>query len=504
MSDSPIEFLDGRVILRPGDCLEVIRLIPDGSIDAIVTDPPYALVSIAKRFGSETAAPAQHGTDGAFARASRGFMGKEWDTGDVAFAVEFWRECMRVLKPGGYVVAFSGTRTYHRLACAIEDAGFEIRDQVAYALASDEYASAFMDSLNDEQRAAFVRLLDETAPTGQLAWAYGTGFPKAHDVSKAIDKHLGVDRKVVGKETLPNDMRNSGLLNAGKGGERPAYERDVTEAGSAEAAEWEGWKSALKPAWEPIVMARKPLDGTIAENILKHGTGALNIGATRIDAEKVTGWGGAAGGSRERVCTPGNKEGDARPVQGRFPANIVHDGSEEVLAAFPAAAGQQGTVTGLEPSPASGGAVTGKRERVASLPPIGDGGSAARFFYSAKADKDDRLRSDHPTVKPVDLMQWLVRMVCRKGGVVLDPFAGTGTTGQAAFYEGCDAVLIEREPEYQADIAFRMKLALAGPDERKRARTKIDPPEGLPLFAPEAPISHAGSVDETQTLDAAE
>lgn len=467
----PIEFLDGRVILRPGDCLEVIRLIPDSSIDAIVTDPPYALVSIAKRFGSEAAAPAQHGIDGAFARASRGFMGKEWDTGEVAFAVEFWRQCFRVLKPGGYVVAFSGTRTYHRLACAIEDAGFEIRDQ--------------------------------------LAWAYGTGFPKAADVSKQIDKRLGAEREKVRHKPRPE---SSGTM-AGSSDSRPWIEKS-REAGfhevdgdtpvTPEAMEWEGWKTALKPAWEPIVMARKPCmvpdDGgrlrpaTVAENIMHWGTGALNIGACRIDAEKPTGWGGAAGGSRERVCTPGNKEGDARPVQGRFPANIVHDGSQEVLDAFPE------TSTGGAPTAGDrNGDVFGKfAERSLTSHGVSEG-SAARFFYSAKADKDDRLRSEHPTVKPVDLMQWLIRLVCRKGGTVLDPFAGTGTTGQAAFWEDTKAVLIEREPEYQADIAFRMKLALSGPDERKRARTTPAPldAEGTPLFA-------ALTVDETQTPDAAE
>lgn len=487
----PQAFLGGRVVLHKGDCSAVIKTLPDNSVDAIITDPPYALESIRKRFGGPNAAPAQHGTDGAFARASRGFMGKEWDTGDVAFDPEFWAECLRVLKPGGHLAAFSGTRTYHRMANAIELAGFEIRDQALDMFASDTYARQFMASLNDEQLAAFVRLVDESSFTGQLAWAYGTGFPKALDVAKAIDQHLGVERTVTGTEELPNDMRNSALLKVGKGGERAPNVRNVTEATSPEAKEWDGWKTALKPAWEPICLARKPLDGTVAENVLEHGTGALNIEACRIPAEKATGWGGAAGGGgtwNESNSGLG-KDGEARPVDGRYPANIIHDGSAEVVSAFPDSAGQLRPLTGEEDRKAK---VYGKFAGVAAHEPRGDEGSAARFFYSAKADADDRLRTKHPTVKRVDNIQWLCRLLCRKGGTVLDPFAGTGTTGQAAYWEGQNAILIEREEDYQADIAFRMGLVLSGPEERKRARTDAAPAEETPLFA--------WGVDESQTV----
>lgn len=454
------EFLDGRVVLYGGDARDVLKSLPDNSVDAVPCDPPYALDSIRKRFGGENAAPAQFGKDGAFARASRGFMSQTWDTGETAFDPEFWREVFRVLKPGGHVAAFSGTRTYHRMATAIEAAGFEIRDQ--------------------------------------LAWMYGTGFPKSHNVAKGIDRHLGVNREVVGKETLANDMRNSALLNAGKGGERSAYERDVTVATSAEAQEWDGWGTALKPAWEPICLARKPLVGTVAENVLQFRTGALNVDACRIPAEKPTGWGGKAGGGNTwNESNSGlGKDGEPRPVDGRFPANILHDGSPEVLAAFPSAIGQQGTVSGLEPSAATG-TVYNPRQRTASAEPRGDEGSAARFFYTAKADADDRFDFDHPTVKPQDLMRWLCRLLCAKGGVVLDPFAGTGSTGTAAYWEGMDAILVEREPKYQGFIEKRIKHVLSGPDERKRARTTV-----APLDAEETPLFADLIVDDLQTQGA--
>lgn len=482
------EFLDGRVALMPGDCRESLKSLPDNSVDSVVCDPPYALDSIRKRFGGNDAAPAQHGTDGAFARASRGFMGKQWDTGDVAFDADFWRDVFRVLKPGGYLVAFSGTRTYHHMATAIARAGFEVRDSLLNMLASDTAVSRFMDTLNDSQLEAFIRCLEESEFGGMLAWCYGTGFPKSHNISKAIDRFLGVAATVVGKERLPNDMRNSALLNAGKmekGGEREAYERDVTVPTSPQAQEWGGWGTALKPAWEPIMLARKPIaENSVAENCMAHGTGAINTNACRVDAEKPTGWGGKAGGGKTwNESNSGlGKDGAPRPVDGRFPANVITDGSEEVAACFPSAAGQQRPVTGQERAKRSKNVYGDFGATREGMEPRGDAGSAVRFFYSAKADGDDRLGSMHPTVKPVDLMRWLVRLVTRKGGTVLDPFAGTGTTGEAAYWEGCNAILCEREEEYQGDIARRMSLVLAGPEEKKRARTKAAPPEETPLF----------------------
>jgi site-specific DNA-methyltransferase (adenine-specific) len=404
-------YLDGRICLHAGDCLDVLRTIPDASVDSIVTDPPYALASIVRRFGGANAAPAKGDV---YARASRGFMGKAWDTGDRAFSVEFWAEALRVLKPGGHVVAFGGTRTYHRLACAIEDAGFEIRDLIA--------------------------------------WMYGSGFPKSHN----------------------------------------------------QAGEWAGWGTALKPAIEPIVFARKPLIGTVAANLAQHGVGALNIDACRVATEDDLRAGAgvlwshqrAGEASAERRYTDkGSTNFAAKPgprggsPAGRWPANVVHDGSDEVVSAFPDAPGQ---IAAVGPRHGAKNSVNvygdfGARDE---FTPRGDTGSAARFFYSAKADADDRIGSKHPTVKPVDLMRWIVRLVTPPGGIVLDPFAGTGTTGEAAYREGFSAVLIEREEEYRADIARRMALVLAGPDEKRhailKARGKVEAPGGLFAFLGDA------------------
>jgi site-specific DNA-methyltransferase (adenine-specific) len=374
-------FLDGRVVLHPGDCMAVIQTLDDASVDSVVTDPPYALASIVKRFGKPGSAPVKN-TD-IYQRASAGFMGQHWDTGETAFNPAFWAEVLRVLKPGGHVIALGGTRTYHRLVCAIEDARFEIRDQ--------------------------------------LAWVYGSGFPKSH--------------------------------NAGN-----------------------GWGTALKPAFEPICLARKPLIGTVVANVLTHGTGALNVDGCRVATdEDLNGGayvksGGRASlqgdertGAAQGMFQPGKTVGaDYVQPLGRWPANLIHDGSDEVLAAFPD--------TGVS----SGG------KGAAS----GDAGSAARFFYTAKADASDRAGSKHPTVKPLDLMQWLVRLVTPKGGTVLDPFAGTGTTAEAAWREGCGCVLIERETEYQADIERRIELMVMPAKRAAIAKGKGKPmgAEGTPLF----------------------
>lgn len=442
------EHLNGRVVLHGGDSREVLKGLADCSIDSVVTDPPYALVSIVKRFGGENAAPAND--NDVYARASAGFMGKQWDTGETAFAVEFWAEIMRVLKPGGHVVAFSGTRTYHRLAVAIEDSGFEIRDQ--------------------------------------LAWVYGSGFPKSHDVSKAIDKAAGAVRARV-RVAAPNSA--AGSLVGSQDGDRPwrqeALERGFHEkAGdvpvTAAAAAWQGWGTALKPAWEPIVMARKPLVGTVAANVLEHGTGALNIDGTRVGDS-----GGTATVTGDRHNTTVHAYGDGLGAQGgsiaqidagRWPANIVHDGSDEVVACFPDTKSgnlNQGHKRGAGVTSYDGGG------GVVAKDYGGDSGSAARFFYSSKADKQDRIGSKHPTVKPVDLMQWLCRLVTPPGGTVLDPFAGSGSTGEAAWREGFQCVLIEREPEYQADIAERLRLADKGPLERRQRAIKQTADIG-PLF----------------------
>ncbi len=763
--------------LYPGDCLDVLAALPDCSVDSVVTDPPYHLTSIVKRFGSENAAPAKAGKTGAYARASTGFMGKVWDGGDIAFRVELWAQVLRVLKPGGHLVAFSGTRTYHRMAMAIDDAGFEIRDQ--------------------------------------LQWLYGSGFPKSHNVSIGIDKAAGA----IG-------ARGKGFNTAGESKtiiSRPELRSDHPDYKpyeSTHGSEWQGWGTALKPAqesicfaqkpnklgniyaigsqlctlesrlwsmlpantaaknfglsqsefdaacasaqwnadernntrgalseamgtarfvlaltsslstvsswkaiwaessrpentsitetelstttdlrtlrfllsqitpvtimqahrsglWltanasnaervldatlrrlsgtlehsalahviaqaadnslaagarpacEPIVLARKPLIGTVAANVLAHGTGALNIDGCRVDGTKAGGSGQPPlqfGGDNHRPFHDNPQPRDFDRSLGRWPANVLHDGSDEVVGAFPETtsgepagirkaeswqrAKEHGTpITGFGDSgsaarffyqvkqddpchsirfasdaetrfdlkservvsalsravaastlrlelqlqsyrapsttvtasefaeietlvtaaiqnlekrswrglPLEKLILTGGHASIAATPKptgitmitisllksngsaervtfsitetnaeAGASASGRRFHYTSKADADDRLGSKHPTVKPLDLMQWLVRLVTPPGGTVLDPFAGTGTTGEAAFREGMCAVLIEREAEYQEDIRRRMSLVLGGPDERKResikAKTKDQPQDAGPLF----------------------
>ena len=353
--------------IEQGDCLAVLpRLASEGVlIDSVVTDPPYHLTSIVKRFGKNGSAPAQFGTDGAFARASRGFMGKTWDGGDVAFRPETWAAVMSVMKPGAHLLAFGGTRTYARMAVAIEDAGFEIRDCIA--------------------------------------WIYGSGFPKSH---------------------------NQG----------------------------DGWGTALKPAMELICVARKPLsEKTVAANVLQHGTGAINVDGCRIEGEPVTinrpeAWSGFGQEKRPRYEQSQN-------TAGRWPANVTHDGSEEVLSGFPESGPPPGNTH--PPFQHKGGVFGGGLIGTENI--IKDSGSTARFFYTAKASASEREGSKHPTVKPLDLMRWLVRLVTPPKGVVLDPFAGSGTTGVAAVCEGMDAILIERETEYIADIERRVKAAIGEP-----------------------------------------
>jgi site-specific DNA-methyltransferase (adenine-specific) len=334
------------------------------------------------------------------------------------------------------------------MACAIEDAGFEIRDCVM--------------------------------------WIYGSGFPKSHDVSKGIDRAAGAEREIIGRRHDADKLKFGGKHD---GWDRPwmhdanAVERcqTLTAPATPAARQWAGYGTALKPACEPIVLARKPLsEGTVAANVLRWGTGALNIDGTRIGTTKNV---------------PASESSHDGTIYGkgigRWPANVIHDGSEEVTAGFPDSVARpaddavNGKGSGSGEFIQSG--VYGAGRLSAACTGYRDvEQSAARFFYTAKADSDDRLGSKHPTVKPLDLMQYLVRLVTPKGGTVLDPFAGTGTTGEAAWREGMCAVLIEREAEYQADIRRRMELAMSGPDERTyqsaKARQGDKPPDYGPLF----------------------
>lgn len=444
------------VTVHHGDSRDVLKTLADCSVDSVVCDPPYALVSIGKRFGKDGAAPAKSGKSGAYARASAGFMGQKWDTGETAFDPEFWAEVLRVLKPGAHLIAFSGTRTQHRQVCAIEDGGFEVRDTILDLIASDTLAGRFLASLDEEQRRAFAQVVEEAGVGGMLSWAFGSGFPKSHNQSGAFD----------------------------------------------------GWGSALKPAFEPICIARKPLIGTIARNLDMWGVGALNIDGCRVVTAECLNGGTYSGDRRahgggwqseDRSGGDGsgfrNGAGVFKQPDGRWPANVIHDGSAEVLATFPSDL-KSGTGAVKKSSSSDGhgnrGSAYGNESRPAGTPMIshGDSGSAARFFYSAKADAEDRLGSKHPTVKPVDLMQWLCRLVTPRGGLVLDPFAGSGSTGLAAMNEGFDCILIEREAKFIADINRR--LAWARGEGRlttlEQARDiKPDHASGadLPLFTPD-------------------
>ena len=351
-----------------GNCLDHLEFMQDSSVDSIVTDPPYGL----------------------------SFMGKKWDY-DVP-TVEIWAECLRVLKPGGHLLAFAGTRTQHRMAVNIEDAGFEIRDMVSFLYDTNEAAQDLIESLSPEQ----LKLLDATfGRDGMLAWTYGSGFPKSHNLN----------------------------------------------------GDWGGWGTALKPAIEPITVARKPFKGTVVANVLAHGTGAMNIDGSRV--------------------------GD---VDGRWPANLIHDGSDDVITAFPEAKGQQGGLKGHSKDRISKGIFGNMKAARYAKARVEEDKSAARFFYCAKASRKERhegvqdpgpqfqhgatLRkventdtkgNNHPTVKPTDLMAYLCRLVTPPGRIVLDPFMGSGSTGKAALREGFGFIGIEIDPDYFEIAKARIK-----------------------------------------------
>lgn len=526
-------FLNDRVTLHPGDCLDVLARLEDASIDSVVTDPPYHLTSIVKRFGGKNAAPAKAGKTGAYKRASAGFMGKQWDGGDIAFRVELWAQVLRVLKPGGHILAFSGTRTYHRMVCAIEDAGFEIRDQIGWAFGSGFPKSHDVSKGIDKLDAVDVRLarryqftewfvsacplngrqMDEVCLTNTMGrhWTDCRPSGKQPDiptreyfellrpyvrgdvppwVEAAVDERTVESENFKAREVVALIEGTRLAVAPGQGEDRSDKELAITVAHSPEAREWQGWGTALKPAWEPIVLARKPLRGTVADNVIEHGTGAINIAACRVGEDvrsaSFTSFAPCSGNALGQAGTAEARrgtQGDPKEYVGRWPANIINDGSEEVVKTFPDVNTSKSVVTSKPGSVYGNGA--GLPSHTGEYG-FDESGSAARFFYSAKADSDDRLGSKHPTVKPLDLMQWLARLITPKGGTVLDPFAGTGTTGEAAWREGFSAILIERETEYQDDIRRRMGLCLSGPDERAResikAKTKDMPIDAGPLF----------------------
>jgi site-specific DNA-methyltransferase (adenine-specific) len=389
--------------LHHGDCLDVLKTLADCSVDAIVTDPPYGL-------GKEpdpVKVMAAWVSQGYFEVEGSGFMGKKWD----AFVPQpiIWKEVFRVLKPGGHLLAFAGTRTQDWMAMSLRFAGFEIRDMIF--------------------------------------WCYGQGFPKSMDISKQLDLMAGAKREVVGSKITGRALGGSNWKDGNAGGQEVV---DVTAPATEAAKQWEGFGTALKPALEPITLARKPLIGTVAANVLEHGTGGLNIGACRVGTEGGTTRSEQAPYSESGWRT-GHKIEDINA--GRWPANLIHDSSEEVLALFPETGPAKSSDRGLGKGKTGCYGVFGGDPGVRGHDD--DGGSAARFFYCAKASRDDRdeglpmdQHSSHPTVKPTDLMRYLCRLITPPGGIVLDPFTGSGSTGKAAMAEGFRFIGIEREAEY--------------------------------------------------------
>lgn len=400
--------------LYQGNCLDSLKNMEDNSVDSIVSDPPYGL----------------------------SFMGKKWDY-DVP-SVEIWKECLRVLKPGGHLLAFAGTRTQHRMAVRIEDAGFEIRDMIA--------------------------------------WVYGSGFPKSLDVSKAIDKAAGVEFDAVPASGV-------GFMNAeGEGGYNVTKNQLVRKGESTDVArQWQGWGTSLKPSLEPVTVARKPLsEGTVAANVLAHGTGAINIDGCRVSptgerlggGEKRATFVDSDGWSRQWMMDADKVSEHSEKVRqnvdratqlGRFPANLIHDGSDEVLNLFPIT--KSGSITAGASSGRDMRAGDKDNTRKDGRPPqpkdiFGNEGSAARFFYCAKVSAKERnagmpegTTNNHPTLKPIALMTYLCRLVTPPGGIILDPFMGSGSTGIAAINEGFKFIGCEMSPDYIKIAEARIRHA---------------------------------------------
>jgi DNA modification methylase len=499
-----------------GNNLDILPTLADNSIDSIVTDPPYEL----------------------------GFMGKKWDSSGIAYSVELWQQCLRVLKPGGHLLSFGGTRTYHRVAVAIEDAGFELRDSIAWL-----YGSGFPKSLdvskaidkgqgqNLQRQFAFTawmrsvgmtaKQIDEitdtkmgshytTHPT-QPAIATADLFDKLRpylpevpeEIERLVAERTGIEwtayknRKVVGK-TLSGGAQAwaNGANNKDKGNDdyTGQQEWDITAPATPEAKQWQGWGTALKPAFEPVIVARKPIEGTVATNVLKWGTGGLNIDGSRIGTETISTHnapkGSFAGGEPDR----GSDTSSYKEHTGRWPANIILDPYTAELLDEQSGIQKDGVAVRRNTNPNSfmPMSVYGKYKNATTDSGYAGEGGASRFFYVAKASKRDRnegledladkpagslnMRTDvhsiangmdtkpaknfHPTVKPTSLMEYLIKLVTPPNGTVLDPFTGSGSTGKAAILQGFDFIGIEMTEEYLPIIEGRLKHAEAKVAER--------------------------------------
>ena len=436
-----VEVGGARVFL--GDCRDVLKALPDNSVDSIVTDPPYEL----------------------------GFMGKKWDNSGIAYDVTVWVECLRVLKPGGHILAFGGSRTWHRLAVAVEDAGFELRDSIA--------------------------------------WIYGSGFPKSLDVSKAIDKAAGVEREREEPQSRKQPSSSISATGFGADGWSPQVKNPVT----SEAKTWQGWGTALKPAFEPVVVGRKPLVGTVAENVLEWGVGGLNIDGSRIGIKEGDGWDvpipqaktahpSWTSGATDRVEVDWTDKRQTPHTQGRWPANVILDEVSAGLLDEQSGVLKSGAnkpyVSNHDPSQSVASMIQGNKpgETLRTYTAPASEGGASRFFYVAKASKRDRnegleeleavsagdmvdrvegsagmdspragagrtsgAKNFHPTVKPTQLMRYLIKLVTPPGGTVLDPFTGSGSTGKAALLDGFQFVGAELTEEYLPIIEGRLRWA---------------------------------------------
>jgi site-specific DNA-methyltransferase (adenine-specific) len=478
-------------MILAGDCIEQMRTLEADSVDAIVTDPPYGLE----------------------------FMGKEWDGFGTPLGFQTWseqwaREALRVLKPGGHLLAFGGTRMYHRLASGIEDAGFEIRDTLMWLYGSgfpkSLDVSKAIDKVNGQTGRPFkftgwmrttgltARQINEatqtqmgshylthpTQPAIPTPEIWATLRPLCADVPAWVDElvaRIAAEREVTGVRDVPIGHAFAGEVY---GNTSDSKEVNITAPSTAAAKKWQGWGTALKPAVEPIVLARKPLIGTVAENVLTHGTGALNIDASRIrylsERERAEVNARTGPNSRYRPQTGGGVTGamsalgerhtdDVTSPLGRWPANILLDEEAAAMLDDQSGVSKDGVAVMRNGKVAKntvyGGGIG---SYPVGTPDLGHGGAggASRFFYVAKASRSERNagleRNIHPTVKPVALMKYLIRLVVPKGGVVLDPFLGSGTTAVAAIEEGVEWIGCEREPEYLEIIEARVAAAQPG------------------------------------------